>query len=167
MNSPRRPMTAANGYSLLEPADCARATQRRIIAISDDSESCLVMALKLSRHGRPLRWLRDLPLSQIIMTGHGIHHIEKVPLIAQRLGKLSANIAAYWTTVRLGPMSEMGLVSRVLPVHTAVRNCTRDEGGPFEVGNQVLVLSHRKLLSSKAMVVNVAETPGQDSGRQG
>jgi len=37
----------------------------------------------------------------------------------------------------------------------------------FEVGNQVLTLSHRKLLSSKAMVVNVAETPGQDSGRQG
>src|SRR5437879_9157980 len=45
MNSPRRPMTAANGYSLLEPADCARATKRRIIAISDASESCLVMAL--------------------------------------------------------------------------------------------------------------------------
>jgi hypothetical protein len=64
-------------------------------------------------------------------------------------------------------MSGLGLVSRVQPVHTAVRNCTRDEGGPFEVGNQVLTLSHRKLLSSKAMVVNVAETPGQDSGRQG
>ena len=46
------------------------------------------------------------------------------------------------------------LVSRVTPVHTAVRNCTRDEGG---VGNQVLISSHRKLLSSKAMVVNVAE----------
>jgi hypothetical protein len=29
-----------------------------------------------------------------------------------------------------------------------------------------LTFSHRKLLSSKAMVVNVAETPGQDSGRQ-
>ena len=29
--------------------------------------------------------------------------------------------------------------------------------GPFEVGNQVLISSHRKLLSSKAMVVNVAE----------
>jgi hypothetical protein len=51
----------------------------------------------------------------------------------------------------------MGLVSRVLPVHTAVRNGTGDEGGPFEVGNQVLTSSHRKLLSSKAMVVNVAE----------
>jgi hypothetical protein len=51
----------------------------------------------------------------------------------------------------------MGLVSRVTPVHTALRNCTRDEGGPFEVGNQVLISSHRKLLSSKAMVVNVAE----------
>jgi len=38
-----------------------------------------------------------------------------------------------------------------------VRNCTRDEGGPFEVGNQVLISSHRELLLSKAMVVNVAE----------
>jgi hypothetical protein len=49
----------------------------------------------------------------------------------------------------------------------AVRNCMRDEGGPFEVDNQVLISSHRKLLSSKAMVVSIAETPGQDSGRQG
>jgi hypothetical protein len=53
------------------------------------------------------------------------------------------------------------------PVHTALRNCTRDEGRSFEVGNQVLISSHRKLLSSKAMVVNVAEKSGQDSGRQG
>ena len=43
----------------------------------------------------------------------------------------------------------------------------RDEGGPFGFGNQVPISSHRKLLSSKAMVVNVAETPGQESGRQG
>jgi hypothetical protein len=64
-------------------------------------------------------------------------------------------------------MSGMGFVSRASPVRTAVRNCTRDEGGPFEVGNQVLISSHRKLLSSKAMVVNVAETPGRDSGRHG
>ena len=62
-------------------------------------------------------------------------------------------------------MSLLGLVSRVTPVHTAMRNCTRDEGWPFEVGNQVLISSHRKLLSSKAMVVNVAEKPKQDSGR--
>jgi hypothetical protein len=49
----------------------------------------------------------------------------------------------------------MGLVSRVTPVHTAKRNCTRDGGGPFGFGNQVLISSHRKLLSSKATVVNV------------
>ena len=61
-------------------------------------------------------------------------------------------------------MAEMGLVSRASPVQTALRNCTRDEGRSFEVGNQVLISSHRKLLSSKAMVVSVAETPGQDSG---
>jgi hypothetical protein len=63
--------------------------------------------------------------------------------------------------------SAQGLVSRVSPVQTALRNCTRDEGKPFEIGNQVLISSCRKLLLSKAMVVNVAETSGLDSGRQG
>ena len=58
--------------------------------------------------------------------------------------------------------SANGRVSRVAPVHTAIRNCTRDEGGPFEVGNQVLISSHRKLLLSKAMVVSVAEATGRD-----
>jgi hypothetical protein len=62
-------------------------------------------------------------------------------------------------------MSKKGPVSRVTPVHTAMRSCTGDEGRSFEVGNQVLISSHRKLLSSKAMVVNVAEKPEQDSGR--
>ena len=64
-------------------------------------------------------------------------------------------------------MSQMGLVSRVSPVQTAVRNCTRDEGGPFGFGNQVLISSHRKLLLSKAMVVSVAEKSGHDPGRHG
>ena len=63
--------------------------------------------------------------------------------------------------------SELGLVSRVTPVHTAVRNCTRDEGGPFEIGNQVLISSHRKLLWSKATVVNVAEKSERDFDRYG
>src|ERR1700730_15177219 len=57
--------------------------------------------------------------------------------------------------------SDVGLVSRVTPVQTAMPNCTRDEGRPFEVGNQVLISSHRELLWSKAVVVSVAETPGQ------
>ena len=51
-------------------------------------------------------------------------------------------------------------VSRVSPVHTAMRNCTRDEGWPFEVGNQVLISSHRKLLCPKGTVVNVAGKAG-------
>src|SRR6185295_16360929 len=34
-------------------------------------------------------------------------------------------------------MSAKGLVSRASPVQTAVRNCTRDEGGPFGFGDQV------------------------------
>jgi hypothetical protein len=62
-------------------------------------------------------------------------------------------------------MSQLGLVSRVTPVQTAMRNWTRDEGRSFEVGNQVLISNHRKLLWSKATVVNVAEKSEQDSGR--
>ena len=62
-------------------------------------------------------------------------------------------------------MSGQGLVSRASPVHTAMRNCTRDEGRPFEVDNQVLISSHRKLLWSKATVVNVAEKSEQDFDR--
>jgi hypothetical protein len=46
-----------------------------------------------------------------------------------------------------------------------MRNCTKHEGGPFEVGNQVLISSQRKLLCPKGMVVNVAEKPKQVSGR--
>jgi hypothetical protein len=64
------------------------------------------------------------------------------------------------------PRSELGLVSRVTPVQTAMRNCTRDEGRSFEFGNQVLISSHRKLLWSKAMVVSVAEKSGRDPVRQ-
>jgi hypothetical protein len=41
-----------------------------------------------------------------------------------------------------------------------MRNCTRDEGGPFGFGNQVLISSHRKLLRSRAVVVSVAEKTG-------
>jgi hypothetical protein len=44
---------------------------------------------------------------------------------------------------------------------TGMRNFTGDEGRPFEVGDQVPVSSHRKLLPSKAMVVSVAEKPEQ------
>src|ERR1700724_2189939 len=34
-------------------------------------------------------------------------------------------------------LSAKGFVSRASPVQTAVRNCTRDEGGPFGFGDQV------------------------------
>jgi hypothetical protein len=46
-----------------------------------------------------------------------------------------------------------------------MRNCTGDEGRPFEVGNQVLISNHRKRQWSKAMVVNVAEKSEQDFDR--
>jgi hypothetical protein len=61
----------------------------------------------------------------------------------------------------------VGLVSRVTPVHTANATVREMEEGPFGFGNQVLISSHRKLLRSKAVVVNVAETSGYDLGRHG
>jgi hypothetical protein len=63
-------------------------------------------------------------------------------------------------------MAEMGLASRVTPVHTALRNSTRDEGGPFGFDDQESIPSHRKLLWSKAMVVSVAEKAGHDPVRR-
>jgi hypothetical protein len=63
--------------------------------------------------------------------------------------------------------SASGRVSRAPRELSAARNCTRDEGGPFEFGDQEPISSHRKLLRAKAVVVSVAETPGQDFGRHG
>jgi hypothetical protein len=48
----------------------------------------------------------------------------------------------------------IGVVCHERRLSTAARNCTRDGGGPSEVGNQVLISSHRKLPLSKAMVVS-------------
>jgi hypothetical protein len=56
-------------------------------------------------------------------------------------------------------------VSRASPVHTAVRNCTRDEGRSLEAGSQVQASNHCKLLSLKAMVVSVAANVGTISWR--
>jgi len=71
------------------------------------------------------------------------------------------------TNVSLPSMTAMGRVSRAPYELSAARNCTRDEGGPFEAGSQVQVSSHHKLPSSKTMVVSVAETSGPDPGRRG
>ena len=120
MNSPRRPMTAANGYSLLELADCARATQRRIIAISNASESCLVMALTFAAR-QTVKMISGFAPDAIIMTAHGINHIEKALLIAQRFGKLSASIAAYRTAVRLRPLVAVGTRIAPRPPHRSRR----------------------------------------------
>ena len=57
--------------------------------------------------------------------------------------------------------SGCGIVSRVTPVHTAVRNVREMKEGPSGSAIRSLIPSHRKLLSSKAMVVNVAEKSGQ------
>jgi len=45
----------------------------------------------------------------------------------------SVNAEAYFNRGK----SASGLVSRVAPVQTAVRNCTKDEGRPFGFGDQV------------------------------
>ena len=102
--------------------------------------------------------------------GHGSTFTIRLPRIVEAPKELvthrgTAALKRNWELLLALHMSVPGIVSRVTPVHTAVRNCTRDEGGPFEVGNQVLISSHRKLLLSKAMVVNVAEKSERDFGR--
>jgi hypothetical protein len=45
-----------------------------------------------------------------------------------------------------------------------MRNCSRDEGRPFWLGDQEPIPSHRNLLWSKAVVVSVAETSVREVG---
>ena len=80
--------------------------------------------------------------------------------VAVNVGRMSRRVRLREASASEPPMSARGRVSRVSPVQTAVRNCTRDEGRPFEIGSQVLVSNHCKLLSSKAMVVSVAANVG-------
>jgi hypothetical protein len=65
------------------------------------------------------------------------------PQGAAKLDQERGRIAASTGRPTLSRTSASGLVSRVTPVHTAVRNCTRDEGRSFEVGNQVLISRQR------------------------
>jgi len=89
---------------------------------------------------------------------------EQINLIEKCLAWL---LALSWGSSRkkqlspIFPMSVKGRVSRASPVHTVMRNCSKDEGGPFGFGDQEPIPSHRKLLRSKAVVVSVAETSGQ------
>ena len=73
-------------------------------------------------------------------------------LLAQRGIDVSYETVRRWS-VKFG----LGCVSRVSPVQTVMRNCTRDGGRPSGFGDQELIPSYRKLLWSKAMVVSVAE----------
>ncbi len=70
-------------------------------------------------------------------------------------------LAAHGAKIQHPLTSAFGSVSRVSPVQTAVRNCTRDEGRPFGFGDRELIPSYRKLLRSRAMVVSVAEKSGR------
>jgi len=86
-------------------------------------------------------------------------------LLVPRLGVLIRIDQATCVMRRMGLASETqmsagGRVSRASPVHTVMRNCSRDEGGPFGFRDQEPIPSHRKLLRSKAVVVSVAENVG-------
>src|SRR6516164_11220910 len=96
------------------------------------------------------------------MPARGNNHLGCAEIWCERL--LSTRLGRFAV---LPARSAMGRVSRTHRLSKTVRNCTRDEGGPFETGSQVQVSSHRKLLSSRAMVVSVAETSGPDPGRRG
>jgi hypothetical protein len=62
---------------------------------------------------------------------------------------------------RYALMSGSGLVSRVTPVQTALRNYTGDEGGPFGFGDQVAHPKPPQAAAVKAVVVSVVEKSGQ------
>src|SRR5262245_2314152 len=75
------------------------------------------------------------------------------------------------TSTKAWSQSESGLVSRALPVNTAMRNCTGDEGGPFRFGNQVLVRALAADLGTSGTIDALFSMPpiaqGTEWGRHG
>src|SRR6516225_10801253 len=72
--------------------------------------------------------------------------IDSAPAAVQRMiRKLAGRNEKLYFCYEAGPTGDglyrqvraLGLVSRASPVQTAVRDCTRDEGGPFGFGDQV------------------------------
>ncbi len=62
-------------------------------------------------------------------------------------------------------MSGLGRVSRASPVQTALRNCTRDEGGPFGLptGSYVMEMAeHREPYESRGSRIDLG-APGGES----
>src|SRR5947207_3112987 len=59
-----------------------------------------------------------------------IARLQPVVLTFRRSGKAGLRLST--------SVSGLGRVSRASPVQTAMRNCTRDEGGPFGFGDQEL-----------------------------
>jgi hypothetical protein len=79
----------------------------------------------------------DLRVDIGVGPAHEPKHGRNVPLGSERSEEWHPYIAS-----SSGP-------SRVTPVHTALRNCTRDEGGPFELGNQVSSGASSSLFQSR------------------
>jgi hypothetical protein len=59
-------------------------------------------------------------------------------------------------------MSLVGLLSRVTPVQTALRNCTGDEGRPFVFGDQVADPKPPQAAAVKSR--NSAQMPSLEAG---
>ena len=96
--------------------------------------------------------LKDCAAARVGMNRSGIGMSSGDPTAMHRLSRVCGSHR---------PRDDMIAVARM---HRGVAIAV---SGPSGVGNQVSISSHRKLLSSKAMVVSVAETSGHDPGRQG
>src|ERR1700758_5394174 len=92
------------------------------------------------------RWIGSLGISSAI-AAKSRDHRRKLLGVLIRISNLADRAR------RRSQMSGMGRVSRAPRELSVARNCTRDEGGPFEFGDQEPISSHRKLLRAKAVVV--------------
>src|SRR5215467_5272417 len=110
--------------------------------------------------GRPLRsvkFLTPCPALERLLITLSVNW--PAPLDRSLSSEHRASLEGRWGR-RLAHVSIGSCVTSIAGPN-GMRNYTGDEGRPFEVGDQVPVSSHRKLLSSKAMVVSVVEKPGQ------
>ena len=88
-----------------------------------------------------------------------------IVLVTVKGKSLSDGLRPPLTVTARGGQRKPGRAEETRRLKISLDNNRLIQGGPFEVDNQVLISSHRKLLSSKAMVVNVAEKSKGDFDR--